>query len=158
MEHIGGKNVIVVFVPELADGQKPAFFQNEGLPRGAYRRIGSSDQRCTEDDLIIFYNKEDSLDFSVVNDSTLDDISEDAINLYRKLRSNVNQYAEELQYNDLDLLYSLGCIKKDKGTTLLTYAGLLLFGRKTSHRRLLPMVRVDYIRVPGNIWVEDPDN
>jgi ATP-dependent DNA helicase RecG len=157
VEHIGGKNVIVVYVPEIAEGLKPTYFKNEGLPRGAYRRIGSSDQRCTDDDLIIFYNKEDSLDNSVVSESSVDDISEEATMLYRRLREKVNAYAEELQYNDLDLLHSLGCIKKVKGATFLTYAGLLLFGKKTSHRRLLPMVRVDYIRVPGNEWVEDPD-
>ncbi|WP_255594291.1 hypothetical protein [Pontibacter sp. HSC-14F20] len=27
-----------------------------------------------------------------------------------------------------------------------------------AQRRLLPAVRLDYIRVPGNEWVADPDN
>jgi len=158
IEHIDGKNIMHVFVAELAQSQKPLYFKNEGLPRGAFRRIGSSDQRCTEDDLFIFYNKEDSLDNSVISDTTLDDLSEDAIELYRVLRAKVNPYAEELQYGDNDLLQSLGCLKKEKGEWKLTYAGLLIFGKRASHRRLLPMVRVDYIRVPGNEWVENPEN
>lgn len=158
VERIGDKNVIVIHVQELADAQKPVYFKHEGLPRGAYRRIGSSDQRCTDDDLFVFYNKEDTLDSSIVKDSSMDDLSETAVELYRNLRTKVNPFAEELQYNDTDLLHALGCIKKENGQTYLTYAGLLLFGKRPSHRRLLPMVRVDYIRVLGNEWVEDPEN
>src|SRR5690606_32922069 len=36
-------------------------------------------------------------------------------------------------------------------------AGLLVFGKRQAHRRLIPLVRVDFIRVPGNEWVEDPE-
>lgn len=158
VESVDGKNVIVAYVPEIPDGQKPIYFKSEKLPHGAYRRIGSSDQRCTEDDLFVFFNKEDSFDSTLVGGSSLDDISEEALALYRQLRSKVNSFAEELQYNDEDLLYSLGCIRKEKEEIQLTYAGLLLFGKRIAHRRLLPMVRVDYIRVPGNEWMEDPEN
>lgn len=158
VDNISGKNVLNVFIPELPPSQKPVYFKSEGLPRGAYRRIGSSDQRCTDDDLFVFYNKEDSLDSSIIKDTSLDDISEEALQLYRNLRSKVNPYAEELQYNDTELLQSLGCIKKENGNWCLTYTGLLVFGKRQSHRRLLPMVRVDYIRVPGNEWVADPEN
>jgi len=157
VDHIAGKNVINVFIPELPQAQKPVYFKSDGLPSGAYRRIGSSDQRCTDDDLFVFYNKEDSLDSSIVKDTSLDDISEEALGLYKSLRAKVNPYAEELQYSDTELLQSLGCIKKENNNWLLTYAGLLVFGKRPSHRRLLPMVRVDYIRVPGNTWVPDPE-
>lgn len=158
VDNIGGKNVLNVFIPELQQAQKPAYFKSEGLPRGAFRRIGSSDQRCTDDDLFVFFNKEDTLDSSIIKDSSLDDVSEEALQLYRNLRAKVNMYAEELQYKDVELLQSLGCLKKESGRFYLTYAGLLVFGKRQSHRRLLPMVRVDYIRVPGNEWVEDPEN
>lgn len=153
-----GKIAIKVFVPELAAAQKPLYFKNEGLPRGAFRRISSSDQRCTDDDLYVFYNREDSLDSSTIKETSLADISEEAVDLYRKLRGNVNPYAEELAYDNVELLQALGCIKKDKEQWLLTYTGLLVFGTKMALRRLLPMVRVDYIRVPGNEWVSDPEN
>jgi len=57
VESIAGKTVIHIFIQELQASQKPLYFKNEGLPKGAFRRIGSSDQRCTDDDLFIFYNK-----------------------------------------------------------------------------------------------------
>lgn len=129
------------------------YFKNQGLPKGAYRRIGPADHRCTDDDLFVFFNKEDTFDSTLVRDSSLDDVSEEAISLYRKLRAIVNPYAEELQYSDIDLLMSLGGVKKEGNQHFLTYAGLLMFGKRPAHRRLLPMVRVDYIRLPGNEWV-----
>ncbi|QOJ27796.1 MAG: putative DNA binding domain-containing protein [Ignavibacteriales bacterium] len=157
-EIINGRVVLMIYIPELPQSRKPLYFKSEGLPRGAFRRIGSSDQRCTDDDLFVFYNKEDSLDGSIIKDTGLEDISEEAVNLYRGLRTKANPYAEELQYNDTDLLKSLGCIKMEQDSWRLTYAGLLIFGKRQSLRRLLPMVRVDYIRVPGNEWISDPEN
>lgn len=54
-EAIGGKMVIRVDVPELSASQKPLYFKGQGLPRGAFRRIGTTDQRCTDDDLVAFF-------------------------------------------------------------------------------------------------------
>lgn len=154
IEKIGPNSIIKVFIPELPQAQKPVYFKHEGLPRGAYRRIGSSDQRCTDDDLILFYNHNDTFDSISVKGSSWDDVDEDAVELYRKLRAKVSPYAEELNYNDHDLLKSLGCLSGKE----LTYTGLLVFGSRKAQRRLMPAVRVDYIRVPGNEWVADPEN
>lgn len=158
-EQLGnGKIAIKVFIAELPTAQKPLYFKNEALPRGAYRRIGSSDQRCTDDDLHVFFNREDTFDSSSVSSSSIDDISEEALDFYKVLRGKVNQFAEELTYNNHDLLQSLGCLKRENAINLLTFTGLLVFGKRQALRRLLPMVRVDYIRVPGNEWIKDPDN
>ncbi len=152
-------NVLKIFIPELHASQKPLYFKNEGLPRGAYRRIGSSDQRCTDDDMILFYNQTETFDSGVVQGSTAEDVDEKATSLYRQLRAKVNPYAEELNYDDIELLQALGCLlKTPSGLLKLTYAGLLVFGSRAAHRRLIPMLRVDYVRVPGNEWVADPDN
>lgn len=157
VEHIDNKNVVLIDVDEVCAQAKPIYFNHLGLPRGAYRRIGSTDQQCTEDDLHLFFNKKDAFDSAVILDSELNDLSDEAVMRYRKLRKEVNASAEELQYNDIDLLRSINCIKKLNGEWRLTNAGLLVFGKKIALRRLMPMVRVDYIRVSGNKWVENPD-
>ncbi len=36
--------------------------RKKGLPSGAFRRIGSTDQRCTDDDMHVFYQDTDSYD------------------------------------------------------------------------------------------------
>ncbi len=156
-EVIDGKTVLVVTVPELATRHKPLYFKNEGLPRGAWRRIGSTDQRCTEEDLTVFYSDVDSFDRGIAEDTDLDDIDENAVRYYRMLREKVNPNAEELKYSDIDLLRSLKAIIKDKdGNWRMTNAGLLMFGKQLSLRREMPAVRVDYIRVSGTEWLPDP--
>ena len=159
-ENIQGKNVVVVFVPEAQPQDKPIFFKAQGLPRGAFRRIGSTDQRCTDDDMAVFYQgrQQESFDAGIVADATQDDLSPEAIADYRKSRGDANPDAEELRWSDEELLQALGSIRRDpKGEWKPTVAGLILFGKPSALRRCFPMTRVDYIRVPGREWVPDPD-
>ena len=51
VERIDGKTLVVVQVAEVDHGHKPVYLKATGLPRGAFRRIGSTDQRCTDEDL-----------------------------------------------------------------------------------------------------------
>ena len=129
------------------------------MPEGAFRRIGPSDEKCSEEDMYLFYQSADTYDSCIVDDADLDDIDENALNFYRKLRKEVNPDAEELTLDDVDLLRALGAIKKNKqGGYDLTYTGLLVFGKQMSLRRLVPSFRVDYIRISGNQWLADGDN
>ena len=155
---IDGKTVVVVKVDEAPASQKPIYFEKRGLPYGAYRRIGPSDQKCSEDDMPVFYSSAESFDCTLVKGSSLDDIDENAVSYYRKLREKVNPHAEELTYDDTNLLLALRACEKDRtGAYVLTYTGLIVFGKSMALRRLMPALRVDYIRVQGNRWVENPD-
>lgn len=158
-EQIGGKTVLVVTVPEAQPGDKPVFITSRGLPKGAFRRVGSTDQQCTEDDLLALYQGRqiESYDGNMLPDTTLSDLAPEAIEDYRKVRAEANADAEELRWSDEDLLESLGCTRRDNGVLLPTVAGLLLFGKPQALRRVFPMTRVDYIRVPGKEWVPDPE-
>ncbi len=155
-----GKVVLVVYVPEAPPHDKPVYFKNKGLPRGAYRRIGSSDQVCTDDDLQALYQGRDhrSLDESVVENCVLEDLDPAAIAEYRRIRAEANPNAPELGYGDDDLLLSLCCADRRKDKLLPTIAGVLLFGKRATIRRVFPLMRLDYIRVPGREWVRSPDS
>ena len=159
-ESLNGKTVIVVFVPEAPATEKPIFISNIGLPRGAYRRVGPSDVEGTEDDLIALYagHQIDTYDGAILADADLDDIDPQALSEYRRMRSQINPMADELEWSDNDLLRALGCAKLEKGELKPTAAGILLFGTGMAIRRCFPMMRIDYIRVPGRKWVEDPDH
>lgn len=157
VDEIGGKKVLRVFVPELAPAQKPVRFKEEPLPGGAWRRIGSNDQRCTEEDLAEFFGPQDDFDASPVRGAKMADVDPDAIRRYRTLRAKANPNAEELAMDDRDLLLALGCLDPDAPDTL-TVAGVLLFGSASLQRRVMPDARVDYIRVPGTKWVETVDD
>lgn len=159
-EMLSGEPVVVVFVPEAAPQDKPIYFKATGLPKGAFRRIGSTDQRCTEDDLEMLYQsrQRESFDTGLVFGAELDDIDADAIADYRQARAEANPDAEELRWTDLELLQALNAVRRDAaGAWKPTVAGLLLFGKSLALRRCFPMTRVDYIRVPGREWVPHPD-
>lgn len=158
-DRIGERTVLVVTVPEAQPGDKPVYLKARGLPRGAYRRIGSTDQQCTEDDLLALYQTRqvDSFDSTVVPDAGIEDFSEEAILDYRRTRAEANPDAEELRWGDEELLEALCCTRRVDGRPVPTVAGILLFGKPQALRRLYPMMRVDYIRVPGKEWVPDPE-
>ena len=163
-ETIYGKAVLVVHVPEAQPQDKPIFFKAQGLPKGALRRISSTDQHCTDDDLAVFYQgrQTESFDSTLVADATMADLQPEAIADYRQSRAEANPDAEELRWSDEDLLQSLGCIRRNpQGPNpeawQPTVAGLMLFGKPVALRRCFPMMRVDYIRVPGREWVPHPD-
>lgn len=156
IENVDGKNVMVVRIEELGPGQKPVYFKDKNLPQGAYRRIGPTDHKCTEDDLRVFYSDLDVYDCSILKRTSLKDVDDTALKQYKRLRAEINPAAEELSYSDVDLLIALGCLD-NQNKEHLTVAGLLLFGTRMAQRRELPMIRADYIRVPGKEWIKDPD-
>ncbi len=159
-ERLQGETVAVVFVPEAAAHEKPVYLKAQGLPRGAFRRIGSTDQHCTEDDLVALYQgrQGESFDAGLVADASEDDLLPAALADYRQSRAESNPDAEELRWSDAELLQSLGALRRNaQGQWQPTVAGLLLFGKPAALRRCFPMTRVDYIRVPGREWVPDPE-
>jgi ATP-dependent DNA helicase RecG len=157
LEKINGLPVLKIRVDELPAKQKPLYIKKYGLPKGALRRVGSTDQFCTDDDMHIFYQNTKSYDQTPVHGATLSEVDENALKRYRVLREKVNPVAEELTYNDIELLQSLGCVNKENPIEL-NVAGLLLFGNSKIQRSTFPMFRTDYIRVAGNTWVENPDD
>ena len=54
---VNHSRVIVAYIPEVSPNEKPIFIKSKGLPSGAFRRIGASDQACTEDDLATLFQQ-----------------------------------------------------------------------------------------------------
>jgi ATP-dependent DNA helicase RecG len=156
VEQVEGKRILKIFVAELPAGRKPLYFKNEGIPKGIWRRVGSSDQRCNEEELSVFYNREEVCDGLPAEGVTLEDIDEDAVKRYRFLREKVNPTAEELAFDTPRLLKALGCVNRSNPQQL-NLAGVMMFGNAATLRELYPAARVDYIRVAGTRWVSDPE-
>ena len=154
-----GKTVVVAHVPEAPPGAKPVYLKSEGLPAGAYRRIGASNQHCTDDDVALLFQGRGhaAYDESPLPGTSVDDIDENAVREYRRLRKDMNPEASELAWSDRELLHGLGATADAGAESELTMAGLLLFGKEVALRRHLPMCRIDYIRVEGKEWVPDPE-
>jgi ATP-dependent DNA helicase RecG len=158
-EIVNGASVVGAFIPEAAAPEKPIFIKSRGMQTGAFRRIGSGDQCCTEDDLRVLFQASSLTPYedTIVSDSTTDDLDREVIGRYRNALVEANP-ATELRDATLEaLVQALGGARNVGGILSPTVAGVLLFGKPLSLRRLFPAVRVDYVRIPGTEWVPDPD-
>lgn len=156
---VEGEPIVGVEVPEADANDKPVYLKGEGLPGGAYRRISSTDQSCTDDDLLALFQERqnESHDQSIVSDASLRDIDPEALQQYREARADMKPEAEELNWSDDELIHAINAARRQEGELCPTVAGILLFGSKKALRRLFPAVRVDYIRVPGREWIGHAD-
>ena len=159
-----GQKVIKIFVPELELASKPCIFKGkfDGKNKrktGVWRRGLNGDYECSQNELEPLLLAKSGMGYEQVllPDAEWDDLDPNVIELYRRLRANVRPYAEELQVSDTEMLRALNLVKKRDNAWIPNVAGLLLMGKSLSLRRLLPAVRVDYVRINGTQWVEDPE-
>jgi len=152
--------VLLVYISEATTHEKPIFIKKHGVAGGTYRRIGSSDQLCTREDLDLLYQLRSrrKYDETLVENASFEDFEPEAIKRYRFERAKIKADAPELFYSDEDLLKAVRAIETEKGITLPTIGGLLLFGKQMSLRRLLPLKnQVDYMLVEGREWITDSE-
>ncbi|CAG9294965.1 ATP-binding protein [Celerinatantimonas diazotrophica] len=159
-----GKKVIRLFVPELEPAAKPCTFKGKFDSKnkrktGVWRRGLNGDYECSQHELEPLLLAKSGMNYEqvILPDAEWDDLDPSAIALYRTLRAKVRPYAEELQASDHEMLYALNLVKKQGDKWVPNIAGLLLMGKPLALRRLLPAVRVDYVRINGTQWVEDPE-
>ena len=159
------KQVICVFVPELTSQQKPCTFKgrfdkSNKRKTGVWRRGANGDYECglAELEPLIKLKHGQSFERTVFDDAHLDDLDPDVIALYRRLRAQVRPKAQELQSTDEEMLLAMRLLERTKQGLQPNVACLLLFGKPLSLRRLLPAVRLDYVRTTSTQWVEDPHN
>ncbi len=138
---VAGKLLVVAFIPESFCRYKPVYIKSKGEEKGTFRRLGSSDVRCTEEDLDMLYQlrRQRSYESEILPNVTWQDISQESIIVFRRIRAQVDPDASDLALNDPDLLISLKMAIKQKGFVIPTIGGLLFFGSKAALRRELPM-------------------
>jgi ATP-dependent DNA helicase RecG len=158
-EAIDGHVVVAAFIDEAPAGEKPIYLRSTGVPGGAYRRIGASDVRCSDDDIRLFHTltQEGRYEDSFALDGAMADLDDDVIEDYRKVLLDQNPDTAIKSYDRDRFVQALGGARPDGATLRPTVAGLVLFAKRAALRRLYPGLRVDYVRVNGTRWVTDPD-
>ena len=159
IETLFDKKVIVVYVPELESSSKPCIFKGNidkknKRKTGIWLRGSNGDYEATQEELepIILAKKGKKFETSFLDSCDWSDLDLNAIYRYRQLRSAVRPDATELQYDDQQMLFALNLVNREYTPNI---AGLLLFGKELSLRRLIPSIRVDYVRVQGNEWQQE---
>lgn len=161
---IDGKSVIGVFIHELEPGAKPCRFigkpdKHNKRKTGVWRRGANGDYECTEKELepILIAKTGVRYEQIILPNVSLDDLDENTIELYRRLRAKVRAESPELKADNLNLLRALRVVERHGNDYVPNIAGLLLFGKPLSLRGFLPAARVDYVRMSGTEWVENPE-
>ncbi len=106
-----------------------------------YYRQGDSSIKLTHDQIrsLEYDKKERDFESEILMDSSIDDIDEEAVNLYKeKLNTDVSNE---------QILKARGFLKEVKGNLHLTKAGMLLFGKNPS--LYIPTARVRVIKFEG---------
>ncbi len=157
VDRVDGAVVVVAFVPESAPVDKPMYVKATGLPGGGWRRIGSTDQRLLDADLAELASLAQATPFDrrPQTQSTRADLDDDAIAVFRRHLRESRPTSELLALDTEALLQTVGALVLDRGVLVPSVAGLLLLGKKLALRRLLPSMRIDYIRIRGTTWSGD---
>lgn len=152
-------SIIVAYIPEAEPHEKPVYIKSRGKEKGAFRRIGPTDQVCTREDLDLFnrLRSQKKFDETTINNASWKDFDPQAIEAYRRRRNEINPNAKELEWTDKDLMIALGAAIETKDELKPTIAGIILFGSEIALRRLFPIAaRVDYLIIDGKEWVPSP--
>ena len=140
-------DVIKITVPRATRAEKPIYINNNPMT-GTYKRNHSGDYKCTESEIRrMFAEQSDTAKDNVpLDDTDISDINVETLALYRKRFSIVRGTTHAwVALSDIDFLYQIGAIGKDKKH--LTLAGLLMFGNEREITTILPNYFLDYREV-----------
>jgi ATP-dependent DNA helicase RecG len=159
VDRVDGRALVAAFVPEASPHEKPVYIKKSGIHHGTFRRVGSTDQRCTEEDLRVLFRAGDTTAYedTLAPDAKVDELDLGVITSYRRQLLDANPATELRDASPLELVQAVGGARHDAGRLVPTVAGVFLFGSRLLLRRLFPQHRVDYIRVPGTQWVPDSE-
>lgn len=121
---INNKLVVSAEISECDIYEKPCFYKGTGRLRGAYIRVGDSDQHMTEYEIYSYeiFKKRVHDELRIVTRATMNNLKKDNVEEYKiKLR---RQKQNLVNLNDKRLLETQGICQKN----IPTIAGLVLFG------------------------------
>jgi ATP-dependent DNA helicase RecG len=132
-----GAIALVFHIPEVHRRDKPIHL-NGDLQR-SYIRRGSSDQHCTQEQIMAFLRDADRLhyDCHLISDLNLETcFSASSVSWYRSVFATKGQKYDP-SATDLEFLHSKGFIQERDGKRFATRAAILLFGSEAAVRQVL---------------------
>lgn len=144
---IAGKSLLKIEVPRAIFSEKPICC-NENPYIGTYKRNYSGDYRCQKDEVIsLIRNSSKTLDNDILENFTFEeDIDCATFKGYRNIYNIVKRNHPWTKLDDKEFLDRIGGMDKDiqTGKIWLTVAGLLMFGKFKSIKRIFPSYHLDY--------------
>lgn len=139
---IDGYKLLAFYIPEV--NMKPVYFGN---PTNTFIRMGSGDQRATEGEIRAMFRNQSfgKKTEEGIPESGLSMLNLDSLHNYRFALGETSSLPDLRDVSDADFCESVNITNNG----LLTYAGLLMFGKSPYVLRYVPTFCVDYIEIPA---------
>ena len=141
------KNIISVYIPELAEENKPLYLN--GNPLNAYLRKHEGDYKISKDDLARFMrNAQPNEDSRLLDDYCLDDLNMHSVLAWKNMMELRHPSKRYLSMDNLDFLLQMGAYqidRKEHRKPKMTMACLLFLGRYDAIRQKFPHFHLEYI-------------
>ena len=137
-----GYRLLAFYIPEV--DMKPVYFGN---PTNTFIRMGSGDQRATEGEIRAMFRNQSfgKKTEETIPETGLEMLNLDSLHNYRFTLGETSNLAELREVGDAEFCEHVNITNKG----LLTYAGLLMFGKAPFVLRYVPTFCVDYIEIPA---------
>lgn len=142
-----GVRLLAVKIDELPQNKKPCYYKNAGMHKGAYIRIGDSDEHMTESEIYSLksYNEGIEEDLRPVKRASLEDLNKAKLEVYlKKVRE---EKANLAKFSDEKILKLSGIIENCEGKIIPTLAGMFVFGEFP--QGFFPQLFIAGVVVPG---------
>ncbi len=126
-----GKDVLALAISELPHENKPCYYKDNGLPRGACIRVGNVDKQITDQELKSFlqYSSQYKFDQTIINAVTDKDLSAEKIDHFFKKSAERTGRAVQPE-NYIKTLQNLKLITTVDKVIHPTLAGFMFFAKE----------------------------
>lgn len=144
------RDVILVRVPAAPRTNRPVYSGNNIL--NTFVRRAEGDHRCRQDEINRFHREasNDSYDFGILPEFSLDDLDPRAVASFRRRLELADPASHLLVLPDEELFEHVGITRRDRSTGIsgLTRAGVLVLGTDRAIREIRPSHLIDYRLLP----------
>jgi ATP-dependent DNA helicase RecG len=154
VDEIDGETVVAVEIDEIPAAQKPCYYRQAGLPKGAYLRAANTNRQMTEYEVFGYLSSrgQPTHDEEIIPGATLKDLDNELLDEYLNRLRQTRTGARFLDGPQEEVLTRLHVITRDGVTIRPTLAGLLMFGKYP--QEFLPQLMITFVQFYGTTEVE----
>ena len=147
---IDGRAVLGVRVASLSPLQRPCFFKDAGLPKGAFIRVGNSNRQMSEYEVFGYLSNREQPkdDVAPLDDAGVEDIDLDRVDAYLGRLREQRPEARYSRQSREKAMATLRIVRVVDGVLRPTLAGLLMFG--AAPEIIEPQLMISFVQYAGS--------
>ena len=149
VDEIDDETVVAVEIEETPAAQKPCFYKQAGLPKGAYLRVGNTNRQMTEYEVFGYLSGrgQPTHDEEIVPDATPEDLDKGLLDDYLARLREYRPGASFLDGPREEVLNRLRVAGMDGDLFRPTVAGLMMFGKYP--QEFFPQMMITFVQYYG---------